>query len=214
MTLESVQPVKIVLFCFSSHPLAKNFPSKSAIKKYYLMGDHKISRSRSLDMIGKISLVMWLHLNQSYSKNLSMWEINDYSVKVKQLFLFGCLKPPRCSNSTRCTCLLQCSIYFMFLCILKQKLLILASVPVPTASICPQASASPWEVFQALWTLQLPLMITSFIDIVLSWLLLLFNCCLIVVVIVIIVVLFYCFVWCFGNFSFIMKPIWLFLLNH
>ena len=39
------------------------------------MGGHKISTSRSLDMIGKISLVMWLDFNQSYSKNLSMWDI-------------------------------------------------------------------------------------------------------------------------------------------
>ena len=42
---------------------------------YYRMGDHNISTSRSLEMIGKISLVMWLHFNQSYSKNLSMWDI-------------------------------------------------------------------------------------------------------------------------------------------
>ena len=41
------------------------------------MGSPEISTStcRSLDMIGKISLVMWLHFNQSYSNNLSMWDI-------------------------------------------------------------------------------------------------------------------------------------------
>ena len=84
MTVECAESVKIVLFCFSSHPLAKNVPSKSAIKKYYLMGGHEISRSRSLDMIGKISLVMWLHLNQSYSKNLSMWDIINHITIVFQ----------------------------------------------------------------------------------------------------------------------------------
>ena len=78
MTVESNEPVKIFLFCFSSHPLFSHF--KFPIKKNYPMGTivwatTNISTSRSLEMIGKISLVMWLHFNQSYSKNLSMWDI-------------------------------------------------------------------------------------------------------------------------------------------
>ena len=36
---------------------------------------YRSTESRSLDVIGKISLVMCLHFNQSYSKNLSMWDI-------------------------------------------------------------------------------------------------------------------------------------------
>ena len=70
---------EIFLILFLITPLAQNFPSKSTIKKYYLLGGHEFSTSRSLEMIGKISLVMWLHLNQSYSKNLSMWEINKFN---------------------------------------------------------------------------------------------------------------------------------------
>ena len=97
MTVESVEPVNIVLFCFSSHPLAKNFHQKGLSHGYYLMGGHEISTSRSLEMIGKISLVMWLHFNQSYSNNLSMWEINkiitnkDYSSrKVNDSYIRSC----------------------------------------------------------------------------------------------------------------------------
>ena len=71
MTVESVEPVKI----FHHTPLLKISHQKGLSHGYYLMGGHEISTSRSLEMIGKISLVMWLHFNQSYSNNLSMWEI-------------------------------------------------------------------------------------------------------------------------------------------
>ena len=44
-------------------------------------------------MIGKISLVMWLHFNQSYSKNLSMWDIRGFitppTVKQKHYAFVG-----------------------------------------------------------------------------------------------------------------------------
>ena len=62
--------------------LLKISHQKELFHGYYRMGGHEISTSRSLDMIGKISLVMWLHFNQSCSKNLSMWDIknNTYSL--------------------------------------------------------------------------------------------------------------------------------------
>ena len=72
----------LVLFLIT--PPCKKLP----IKKYYQkVLSPEISTSRSLDMIGKISLVMWLHLNQSYSKNLSMWDINIYISTLLPPFL-------------------------------------------------------------------------------------------------------------------------------
>ena len=98
MTVESDEPVKIFLFCFSSHPLAKISHQRELSHGYYRMGDHEISTSRSLDMIGKISLVMWLHFNQSYSKNLSMWDIISIISHILRFLLYDWFK---CSHMTK-----------------------------------------------------------------------------------------------------------------
>ena len=76
--------MKLFLFWFSSHPLAQNFPSKRTIPHGHGYYRSRSTESRSLDMIGKISLVMWLHFNQSYSKNLSMWDIKPTIIKLRE----------------------------------------------------------------------------------------------------------------------------------
>ena len=85
--LESAEPVKFFLFWFSSHPLAQNVPSKRTIPHGHGYYRSRSTESRSLDMIGKISLVMWLHLNQSYSNNLSMWDITQNSPQPFKLVI-------------------------------------------------------------------------------------------------------------------------------
>ena len=89
MTVESAEPVNLFLFCFSDHhtPKLKISHQKELSHGYYRMGGHEISTSRSLDMIGKLSLVMWLHFNHSYSKlwtqvsKMSQFALNKRIVK-------------------------------------------------------------------------------------------------------------------------------------
>ena len=62
------------------------------------------TESRSLDMIGEISLVMWLHFNQSYSKNLSMWDIINTILLTNSCPFIMCMCVIKINTALRLPC--------------------------------------------------------------------------------------------------------------